>query len=407
MLRIRRGLFANHRSKGSGSSGGSPHQHRESAARADIRILHVFGQLDRGGAEVRTLEVIRATVNEPIHHEFICLSGLPGVLDEHFRDLGAVIHHIALGPLLPYRIIRLLRTRKIDILHSHVHLFSGGLVAIAALGGVSRRIAHFRSTHDGHPDTPVRRVTRAGQRLLIRWFATDILAVGTGAMDEWSIRWRDDPRCRVVLNGIDTETFDAAIRDPLTRSELGVGVGDPIVAFVGRFHPAKRPELALRSVAMMSSPTWLVCAGLVEPDLKTKFLALAVELGMRDRAIVLGLRPDVPRILALADVVIMTSSVEGLPGIVLEALAAGTRVVASRLPGTVEIAHHLDGVTLVDLNAPLNAWAASLDEVLAAPNSRASFDRSELRTAFLGSPFTLSRSAAEFTEIWLAQPKGR
>lgn len=367
-----------------------------------MRVLHVFGRLDRGGAELRTLDVIRATVDEPVHHEFICLSGLPGALDDDFRAAGAVIHYLPLSLRFPCGLARLLRARRITILHSHVHFFSGGLVMLAAMVGVPTRIVHFRSTHDGQPDTPLRELSRSGQRFLIRRFATEILAVNTGAMDAWSKDWRADVRCRVVLNGLNTGEFASAIHDPLTRIELGVAGDGAIVAFIGRFDPIKRPELALRAFALTGSHPWLVCAGAVTPSHRASFLSLADELGVDDRVVLLGLRDDVARVVAVADVVIMTSGIEGLPGVVLEALAGGCRVVAARLPGTVEIAEHLDGVTLVEPDAPPEVWAGNLDAVLqdVAKTSGDPSIRSKRHEAFCRSPFTVARAAEALTGIW-------
>jgi glycosyltransferase involved in cell wall biosynthesis len=368
-----------------------------------VTVMHVFGRMDRGGAEVRTLDVLRASRSAPVAHEFVCLSGLPGALDDEFRAIGATIHLLPLSATFPVRFVRLLRCRRVDVLHSHVHLFSGGLLALAAVARVPGRIAHFRATTDGRPSTWKRRIFRRVQHVLVDRFATTILAVGTGAMDAWSPRWAEDPRCAVILNGIDTDCYATAIENGSQRLSLPSSLSEDttVVAFVGHLSEEKRVDVALSAFAEWhrGGAHFLVVGGGTEARTDAT-RQLIRELDIGERVSLLGVRSDVPEILCRADVLLLTSSSEGLPGVVLEALAVGTPVVATRLPGTEEIASFHQHVTLIDASAAPVVWADALERATADRPDLA--ERHRRHVEFAAGPFRIERSAAAHVAIWTA-----
>src|SRR5579863_9751693 len=111
-----------------------------------IRILHIFGRMDRGGAETRTLELLRALDRRIYIFEFCSLSGQRGELDDEIVALGGKVHLLRLNAAFPSAFLYLLRKRQFAAVHSHVHLFTGIILLLAAVAGVPNRIAHFRST---------------------------------------------------------------------------------------------------------------------------------------------------------------------------------------------------------------------------------------------------------------------
>ena len=173
---------------------------------------------------------------------------------------------------------------------------------------------------------------------------------------------------RVVPNGIDPAPYRAA--RPLARRELGFDQGRPLVLVAGLFNLAKGQDLAL--------------AALCEPGLEQVQLALAgnggeraalerqcARLGLKERVRFLGFRRDVPALLASADVLLLPSRWEGLPYIVLEAMAAGRAVVATPVDGARELIRASGAGRLASaIDAP--AIAAALREVLELdPRARA------------------------------------
>ena len=140
-------------------------------------VVHLFGSMDRGGAEMRALELVRQRLRPGEHHVFMALSGRKGALDEEFRSLNSEVMARRLSPTFPLWFIAELRRRRPTHLHSHVHLASGYLLLLGWLARVPRRIAHFHSIGDGRASNAARRAYRTIGLVLVHLFATDVVAV--------------------------------------------------------------------------------------------------------------------------------------------------------------------------------------------------------------------------------------
>jgi glycosyltransferase involved in cell wall biosynthesis len=357
--------------------------------------------MDRGGAELRVLDVMRFVDRTRFRLEFCALSGRPGSLDEEIRALGGEVHPCGVDPGFAFRFAALLRRRRIDVVHSHVFLASGVVLTLAAAAGVRLRIVHLHSTEDGRGHSPVRRAYRWTMRVLLDRFATHVLAVGEGAMEQaWRPGWRTDPRCHLVVPGIDPRAFDLPDARADVRAELRLPEDAALVLHVGRFDPPKNHERLIRIFAALARhhPAHLVLAGRGGTPEERRFAALAAASGLGPRVHRLGERSDVPRLLAAADLLLLPSLHEGLPGAVLEACAAGTPVLATDLPGVREIAVHLPGLLRQRLEDDDEAWAATARDALVRAPTPA--QRHAVRELFGTTPFTVQASATLLTTLW-------
>lgn len=145
----------------------------------------------------------------------------------------------------------------------------------------------------------------------------------------------------VIPNGVDTAVYAAAREstDPrAVRAELGLAPDDLLLLTAARLHPQKGHmhllAAAKRILAVHPRATF-VFAG--EGDLRPQIQAAIAAAGLGDRVLLLGRRDDVPCLLAAADLFILPSISEGMPNVVLEAMAAGTPVVATAVDGTREL----------------------------------------------------------------------
>ena len=295
-----------------------------------IRVLHVFGRMDRGGAEMRTLDLLPPMRERGVQFDFCAMSEGEGALDTTVKEAGSTIHICKLnGPKLKFvRAFRkLMREQQPDILHCHIHLTSGLLVTLARSAGVKHRIVHFRNTSDGRSTSLPRRLYQATMRRMIRMNASAILAVSHGAMaGGLGDDWQKNKRAQVIYNGIDQAKFPIARPDTAAlRQELALPDDAILVAQVGRFAPAKAHDITLQAIKQIreADPRYaFLFVG--EGDGMPQTKQLAAELCVQDNVRFLGLRSDVPTLLAQADLSVLPSHWEGLPGAVLESLAAGT-----------------------------------------------------------------------------------
>jgi glycosyltransferase involved in cell wall biosynthesis len=151
--------------------------------------------------------------------------------------------------------------------------------------------------------------------------------------------------------------------DPALRAALVRGRPDYVVLTLARLHPQKGHSYLLAAAAQVPDATF-VLAG--DGPLRAELQAQAHKLGVADRCVFLGDRPDVPDLLAAADVLVLPSLFEGLPVSVLEAMAAERPVVATRIGGTDEaVAHELNGL-LVPPRDP-TALASAIRRLQADP----------------------------------------
>ncbi|CAN5825236.1 hypothetical protein BH24DEI2_BH24DEI2_28140 [soil metagenome] len=175
-------------------------------------------------------------------------------------------------------------------------------------------------------------------------------------------------KARVVPNGI-LEPRTKQTRETV-RARLGLTVDAPLVLTAGRFTEQKGHRYLLEAVAqvLVDLPIAvfaLVGGGPLEPELK----AQADALGVGDNVLFLGRRDDVPDLLGASDLFTLSSLFEGLPLVVLEALALGVPVVGTNVCGIRDAIQ--DGVT-GRLVAPKDsgALAAGLLEALCQPEMR-------------------------------------
>ncbi len=373
-------------------------------ARKCVYILHIFGRMSRGGAELRTLDIMRNIDRERYRLAYCVLSGREGVLDGEIRALGGEVFYRRLGLKFPGSFRELLREGRYQVVHSHVHHFSGYVLRLASLEKVPVRVAHFRSSEDGHYNKEG--VARRFQRMLMKnWinqYATHIVAVSEGAMrGAWKEGWSGDDRCSVIYNGLDLRRFCGPSDRSGVREEFSIPVDGQVIIHVGRFSEAKNH---LRLVDIFSrirhrnrrAHLLLVGGGQdrVERGVREKVRLLALEANV----VFAKERADVARLLKAGDLLIYPSIWEGLPGVILEACAAGIPILASDLPGTKEIAEHFSSVRLLSLCNSDEIWATAAGEILGDIEGKR--NREESVRVFEESRFNIREAARLHCMVW-------
>lgn len=167
-------------------------------------------------------------------------------------------------------------------------------------------------------------------------------------------------RLTSIPNGVDL----AAWGQPGEPASLPWGPDAEAVLYVGRLAPQKRVDVLLEAAAQLAAqrPNFrLALAG--EGPLREALEAQVDDLGLRDRVAFLGVCEDVASLHRAATAFVLPSEGEGMPNVLLEALAAGTPSVATEVAGTREVARHEQEALLVPPNDP-RALAQALDRLL-------------------------------------------
>lgn len=370
------------------------------------RILHVLGKLAWGGVPIRTLELLRYLDSDRYELWLLALDGVATSFGNEVEAAGGRVVEIPYGLLRFSRpFVRLLRREHFDAVHSHMYYQSGNILRLAASCGVPVRVAHFRSSQE-RPRTTWRRQAEAV--ILRRWiqrYATDILAVSEEAMGKaWREGWRDDPRCRVVYNGLDLRPFEVPCDRGAVLAELCLPHDAFVCIHVGRIVAAKnhvRLVEIFAAVARRRQDAHLLVIGEGSQEIEESVRQRVHERGLAERVHFCGLRRDVPRLLQAADVMVYPSLWEGLPGVVLEACAAGVPVVASDLQTIREIAQRLPGIEMVSLEDTNEAWASRICCPLGGPAAARTLHRPAARVR--ESVFGISHFAEAMCSIWDGQ----
>ena len=365
-----------------------------------MRILHIFGRMARGGAEMRTLDVMRKIDRDRYQFNFCTLSRQPGTLDNEINELGGNIYARPLGIDFIWKFRQLLREQHFDVVHSHVHLFSGLIMKLAAMENVPMRITHFRSMQDGSGTGLHRKLQSRIMKHWIDKYATDILSVSKGAMSAaWSEDWQSDKRCKVLYNGIDATAFSGAVERENVLAEFNFPLDSKVCIHIGRAaRPKNHPRLIslFAELLRLEPNAKLLLVGRVDNEIGQAAKEKVKELGITKSVVFAGERADVPRLLQASDLMIFPSLWEGLPGAVLESCITGTPVLASNLPGVVEISSYIPHVHYLSLEKCDSDWAAAARGLLYNPEA----NREEMTAAFHNSVFEINYCLGEYNKLY-------
>lgn len=352
-----------------------------------LRVLHVFGIMNRGGAELRTLSLVEEMKNRGVHFDYCVLSGQQGVLDKQIQRQGGVVHYCKLNFSFFWRFYRLLRTQQYDVVHSHVSLVSGIILSLARIAGTKKRIAHFRNTHDKAEISSFRKIRNMILSRMLLSSATKVLAVCAGALNGyWHRDWHLDQRFAVLYNGFDFPDISktADFWSPYFVQPNSA----PVIINVARMDYQKNHlrQVRIFSIFLHKHPeAHMVFVGKEASSVKQSMLDYAEQYKISNRLIFAGEQANVLPFLVNANVLLFPSMWEGLPGVVIESAAMGTPVLASKIPGVEEIASQLPIVRPFELSRSDKDWADQLS-ILVTNNVNCD----ETNESFSNSEFLLS-----------------
>ncbi|OGL18417.1 MAG: hypothetical protein A3K12_17415 [Candidatus Rokubacteria bacterium RIFCSPLOWO2_12_FULL_71_19] len=312
---------------------------------APLQVLELLVSSDLGGGPAHVRDVIARLPRA----EFAVTVGTPGggPYMETFRQLGADVVEVAsdrLSPGVLGAVVRLVRRRGIRLVHSHgkgAGLY-GRLAARAAGIPAIHTVHGFH--YSGYPPG-LRWGDLTLERGLARLTHTLVHVSESQAREARACGLMPAGRSRVIVNGIDAARVRALAGErPLPREALGLPPGALVIGTIARFDPVKALGVLLEGLPALAGRFPSVALLLVGQGGEERALrARATALGVHRRVVFAGAIPDAARCLPAMDVYVSASLGEGLPLTLLEAMACGLPVVATRVPGHVDVVE--EGVT--------------------------------------------------------------
>jgi len=384
-----------------------------------IRVLQVIDTLGMGGAETWLMDLLRLwSPSGLVRMDFLLTSGNLGLFDEEARRLGARLHYLKYSrPNLREfftRFRNILREERYDVVHDHQDYASGWHFLLAS--GTMPRI---RVTHVHNPwlhietnysvNVTRKLIARAG-KYLVKLRAAHVCGTSRDALKRYGFNpdVPGRPKVSVVHCGINVDKFGTQSgqeRASVLR-EFEWASDAKIVLFAGRLDAAldytdlsnhKNSWLALniaRAAIDKQANVRLLMAGAGDASRRAMERHI-LQWGLGDRLRLIGVRTDMPRLMAAADLLLFPSRQEGLGMVAVEAQASGLPVLASTaVPRECVVVPEL--YNTMSLQEPIGHWAAVLLQIL--DKSRPPLE--ECRRAVQKSEFNIVNSARRLLDIY-------
>lgn len=323
------------------------------------RVLHVITGLRIGGAERLVVSAATGLPRDAFENAVCCLAER-GALATEVEQAGVPVWLVGEFPGLRHpvafwRLWRIIARYKPQIVHTHLQSANLYGRLAARLAGVPVIVATEHNVYRAKArryivvERALARVTDAIVAVSeqVRGFLSEQLDVAARTM-------------RVIPNGVAMPVADPD-RVAALRARLDLPAGDIVLGTVASLTPKKGHSYLIEALALAAArsvPCTLVLAG--DGPMRPAIEQLAERLGVSSRVRFLGEAERVADVLAITDVFVLPSLVEGMPLALLEAMRVGRAVVATRVGGVPELVRDGDNGVLVE-----PADAAALAEAVA------------------------------------------
>ncbi len=308
-----------------------------------INILYIIWSLDVGGAE-RIVVSLAKYINKDKYNPIVCCLNYKGKLAEELEGMSIKVIALDKKPnidlsIIP-KLIRVIKEHRIHIVHTHLWTADFWGRIAAKFAGVPVIISTAHNVDCWKP-----KMFLFMDRFLAK-FSDKIIAVSNSVKEFYVSQVISDNKIEVIYNGIDVKQGLSpqgtvpVLQCPSAkiREEFGIRQGETVLAIIGRLVPQKGHIYFLEMMQILRNK-YPNIRGLIigEGQLKEKLISKAKELHLEKNVIFTGLRKDIPDLLNVIDIMVSSSTYEGLPMILLEAMAAGKPIVATRVGGNPEI----------------------------------------------------------------------
>lgn len=362
------------------------------------RILHITGKMDRAGAETMIMNLYRAIDRTQFQFDFMSFSVEEGDYDDEIKSLGGRIFNISSRNPIK-RMFQLKSFLKghpeYKIVHSHT-LFSNAFHILAAkMATIPYRIAHSHNTSAQSEHKQITDVYYKISKRIIDKYATHFIGCGVAAA---TFLFPKQKKVLILPNSIDTRYF-ADIGENETEyinNEFGITTPCLKIIQLGRLQTVKNHVFSLQIAEKLKEKGITFHMFFIgQGDLNQELAEQIKEKSLINEVHMLGLRSDIPQLLAGADAMLMPSLHEGFPVALVEAQSAG---IPSLVSNTVspEVDLKLGLVEFESLASPVEKW---VDQLLAL-HSKNNMSK-EIRVALLAKQgFDINSSARILSKFY-------
>ena len=361
-----------------------------------INVLQIVEGLNLGGAETKLLELI-AQMDRRRFRTVFCSLGLGDQIKEKLQGLDVKFVNLSrkhrFDPSLVWRVRKLILEENIDVVMTT--LFYADVVgALARLFTPAKAVFSWETISAPEWLRPHRLLT---YRLAMR-FCTRVVSVSQ-ATAKWLVEKRGLPESKVTVipYGVNLSLYRQGKNFELRR-ELGIDSRACLVGVVARLHPQKGHRYLIQAAEkIVAAHPQTRFAFVGDGELRRELELQVQSLKLDKHFLFLGFRDDVKDLLRTFDLFVLPSLYEGLPNVVLEAMACGLPVVATAVDGTPELV--VDGETgyLVPPRDP-DALAEKINKLLGQPDLADAFGRRGRRR--VEEHFSLELQVQRFQELY-------
>ncbi len=303
-----------------------------------IKVAHLINHLSPAGKEMGIVKLLNRMDPQRFKGYLVVFDKVWDTLalDVEKSELIAINKKKGNDPILPFKVAKILRSRKIDILHTH----AWGTLVEGILGAkLARTPVVIHGEHGTFHKTGKRKKV---QNLFWRWADHRLSVSGILARNLEKTIELPENSFDTILNGVDTEKFrpDAGDREAV-RAELGISADTVLIGTVGRTIKVKNHPLMIEAAHFLKDkglPFKMVIVG------DSPFYSIREEMEekikkyrLSDSIEFLGNRSDVSRVMNAFDIFVLPSLSEGCSNVIQEAMATGLPVIATNVGGNPEL----------------------------------------------------------------------
>jgi len=365
-----------------------------------IKILYLIDSLNIGGAQKHLISLI-SHLDKKKYDIHLCafksgpLTKEVKKLNIPFKILDQVRKPKIFGLNNFFSLLKFMKHKKFDIIDTLLFASTTWGIFTAKLSNISYRIAERRNLNHI--------LKNKKRRLLFLRFVnlfTDKIIVVSEAVKNCVIKQEklDPMKTKCIYNGVNLKEFDIKINQSKEKAKLGIKNNDKIIGVVARLVKEKDYFTLIKAFKQVNDKiknSKLIIVG--DGPLKENLEKYVKKQNLENNIKFLGKRTDIPKLIKIFEIFILSSLTEGFPNVVLEAMAASKQVVATNVGGIPEVV--INGKTGI-LVPPTNpeALANTIIKLIKNPKLREKMGKAGRKR--VEKYFTIKKMVKEYEKVY-------